>query len=160
MLKIKHSPKPGSKKPRTRWYRALTKSRYAVILKIERALPADGQPLDTVTEVTAWLGTGRLLLFAVIYLKKQAANANNENTNLNQVRICNHHGQPSSLWIRGQEAAPCQEGQPPTVTGSAERSFFPAASISQLPAKSNKEPPPVLLTPRAAKMHKYHGYQP
>ena len=52
---------------------------------------------------------GRLLLF--VYLDEQAANTDNENTNLNQVRICNHHGQPSSHVIRGQEAAPCQEGQ-------------------------------------------------
>ncbi len=44
LLKIKQSPEPGSKKPRTRWYRALTKSRYAVILRIERALPVSGWP--------------------------------------------------------------------------------------------------------------------
>ena len=81
LLKIKQSPEPGSKKPRTRWYRALTKSRYAVILRIERALPVDGQPLRQITQRsnrTLWL-EGRLLLFT---LDEQAANTDDNQTQL------------------------------------------------------------------------------
>ena len=125
----------------------MTIKQQAVILKTERALPADGWPSELNyskrSNRTLWTG-GRLLLF--VYLQKQAANANNENTNLNQVRICNHHGQPSSRWIRGQEAALCQEGQPPAVAGSAESRSFPDLSIAQYPTEGNNRKVPKLDT--------------
>ena len=78
---ILRSPKRASKKPRTRRYRALTKSRYAVILSIERALPVDGQPLRQITQRsnrTLWL-EGRLLLFT---LDEQAADTDDNQTQL------------------------------------------------------------------------------
>ena len=68
------------------------------------------------------MGTeGRLLLFAVMYLNEQAANANDDQAELKELGVCHHLGKPPFPKIRGQEAALCQEGQPPTVTGSAER---------------------------------------
>ena len=59
-------------------------------------------------------------------------------------------GQPPFREIRGQEAAPCREGQPSTVTGNAERYFFPIDRIAQHLTKGNKKPPPVVMTLGAA----------
>lgn len=99
MLKIKHSPKSGSKKPQARTAQGknslcnryvsscfvfvylLTKSIQAVILRIERALPVDGQPLRQITQRsnrTLWL-EGRLLLFT---LDEQAADTDDNQTQL------------------------------------------------------------------------------
>ena len=62
--------------------------------------------------ISAW---GGLLLF--VCLKKQTNNTNNKYTYLNQIRVCNHHGQPSSLLkeLEGKEAPSKCEGRPPTV---------------------------------------------
>lgn len=48
-------------------------------------------------------------------------------------------GQPPFHKIRGQEVAPRCEGQPSAVAGSAERYFFPVASISQPPSECNRK---------------------
>ena len=70
----------------------------------------NGQPLHSFIEVIAetLLGCRRSLPF---YLKKQVDNANDKNTNLNQIRICNHHEQPSfPKDQRALEAALCHRG--------------------------------------------------
>ena len=68
-----------------------------------------------------WGQIGRLLLFAVMYLQEQAANANDNQTELKQLRIC-QHGHPL-LSAGGGEKSPSGRwrGYPPTVTGNAER---------------------------------------
>ena len=56
-----------------------------------------------ITEVTAGREAGRLLLFMSLYEK--ADNANDQNTDLNQIRVCNHC-QPPCRKIRGPRSAP------------------------------------------------------
>ena len=66
-----------------------------------RALPADGQPLIVLQEVTAQLGNwGRLLLFC--YLDDQTDDAKDHETELKQLRVCDHRAVTPSRW-RGQE---------------------------------------------------------
>ncbi len=66
------------------------------ILKIERALPADGCPLMSYKEVTACLEAGRLLLFAVINLNKQAAKSDDNQGISKKLTICHHRAAPLS----------------------------------------------------------------
>ena len=88
--------------------RRLTTTTKAVILEIERALPVDGGPRYYLREVTAELGScGRLLLF--ICRNKEADNADDYETELEQLRICKHR-QPPFPKIRGQEAPPVERG--------------------------------------------------
>lgn len=56
-----------------------------------------------ITEVTAGREAGRLLLFISLYEK--ADNANDQNTDLNQIRVCNHC-QPPFRKIRGAKKRP------------------------------------------------------
>ena len=58
-----------------------------------------------------WLA-GRLLLFAVMYLQEQAANANDQNANLNQIGICHHWAAPLS---EDQRARSCPLSRGPTA---------------------------------------------
>ena len=64
--------------------------------------------LSRTVEVTASFEAGRLLLFMSLYEK--ADNANDQNTDLNQIRVCNHC-QPPFRKIRGQEAPPDETGE-------------------------------------------------
>ena len=56
-----------------------------------------------ITEVTAGREAGRLLLFMSLYEK--ADNANDQNTDLNQIRVCNHC-QPPFRKVRGTKKRP------------------------------------------------------
>ena len=78
-----------------------------IILSIEKgAVGKTVSPLSDY-EVTAGLQARRLLLF--ISLNNQADNFNDQNADLNQIRICNHC-QPPFREIRGQEAPLTEQG--------------------------------------------------
>ena len=92
----------------------LTFSREWAILTLETgALPANGQSPYSVTEVTACLGAGRLLLF--ISLNEQATNADDYKAKLQNFGCT--HLQPPFLEIRGSEA-------PLTTQGTNRLPFF------------------------------------
>ena len=63
-------------------------------MKIERALPVDGQPPAVLQEVTVSLEAGRLLLF--MYLNEQAANADDDQGVSEELTVCDHWAAPLS----------------------------------------------------------------
>ena len=71
-------------------------------------------------EVTAGWEAGRLLLF--IGLNEQGNYADDDKCVLKQFTICNHWTAPLSKDQRA-ETALRREGQPPTVTGSADSAY-------------------------------------
>ena len=79
----------------------LTKWICAVILEYRKGAAGRRSAPHWITEVTACLEAGRLLLFAVMYLNEQAANTDDNQTELEQLRIC-QHGHPS--FLEGKEA--------------------------------------------------------
>ena len=77
------------------------------IVSVEKVLPADGQPPKLVScDRTLWT-EGRSLLVLVHH--KDANNANDQYSNLNQVGVCNHEQHPLS-FDQGQKLPP-KEGQ-------------------------------------------------
>ena len=77
------------------------------IVSVEKVLPADGQPSELVScDRTLWT-EGRSLLVFVHH--KDANNANDQYSNLDQVGVCNHEQHPLS-FDQGQKLPP-KEGQ-------------------------------------------------
>lgn len=63
-------------------------------MKIERALPVDGQSPSYVTRSNrlSWGAVGRLLLF--VYLNEQAADADDDQGVSEELTVCNHGNPP------------------------------------------------------------------
>ena len=81
----------------------LTKQYHGSILKDRKGAASRrlAPKVNYFKEVTAGWEAGRLLLFAVMYLQEQAANADDNQTELKQLRI-RQHGHPL-LSSEGQE---------------------------------------------------------
>ena len=73
----------------------MTICKSAVILKTEKGAAGRRLAPHSVTEVTACLEAGRLLL--VFCLKKQAYDTDDHKTELEQLRVCKHKHHPLSL---------------------------------------------------------------
>jgi hypothetical protein len=84
-----------------------------------------------------------------MYLNEQAANTDDNQTELEQLRIC-QHGHPS--FLEGKEA-PSWMGEAyrlPLLAALKDDSFLPPAYHSRRRKATKKIPPPVVTTPGTA----------
>ena len=98
---------------------ALTTCLRVSIIMIEKVLPETVSPLGYLMWSPYFSGCRRSLLFCLL---KQADNANNQDTNLDEIRICNNHWAALLSWkeCEGRKLPP-RPGGWPRHTGSTGR---------------------------------------